>query len=152
MTRLIAALLVLLVVLAAAGCGATASPSPSPSPSAPPTEPPLVLEGTSWRATLIGDEEPAPANPVSLALGAGRVEGNTGCNSYGADAELDGGRLVVGEVQTTLAACVEELPSRLEGEFLRILQERPAVVTDGTRLLLRGTSGEIVLEPGPPAP
>ena len=144
MPRLIAALLVLLV---AAGCGATASPSPS----APPTEPPLVLEGTSWRAILIADEEPAPANPVSLALDGGRVEGNTGCNSYGADAELDGGRLVVGEVQMTLAACVEELPSRLEGECLRILQERPAVVTDGTRLLLRGTSGEIVLEPGPPA-
>ena len=52
----------------------------------------------------------------------------------------------------TLAACVDELPSRIEGAFLRILQDRPAVITDGSRLLLRGTIGEIVLEPGAPAP
>ena len=145
MTRLIAGLLVLLV---AAACGATASPSPS----APPTEPPFVLEGTSWRAILIAGEEPPPTNPVTLALNGGRVEGSTGCNSYGADARLESGRLVVDEVQMTMRACADELPNRLEGEFLRILQENPAVVTDGSRLLLRGTTGEIVLEPGPPAP
>jgi heat shock protein HslJ len=135
-------------VLLVGACGAAASPSPAATP--PPTEPPVVLEGSSWRATLVDGEEPAPGHAVTLELAAGRVGGNTGCNSYGGDASLDGGRLVIGEVQMTLAACADALPSRIEGAFLQILQERPTVITDGSRLLLRGATGEIVLEPGAP--
>jgi heat shock protein HslJ len=141
--------LVLLAALLLSACGAAASPSPAVTP--PPTESPVVLEGSAWRATLVDGEEPAPGHDVTLQLGGGRVEGNTGCNSYGGDASLDEGRLVIGEVQMTLAACADPLPSRIEGAFLQILQEQPTVITDGSRLLLRGTSGEIVLEPGPPA-
>jgi heat shock protein HslJ len=141
--------LLVFAALVVSACGASASPSTSSLPS--PTEPPLVLAGTSWRATLVDGEEPAPGHDVTLELGAGRVGGITGCNSYGGDASLDGGRLVVGEVQMTLAACADALPSRIEGAFVQILREGPTVITDGSRLLLRSQSGEIVLEPGPPA-
>lgn len=135
--------LFLLALAAVVACGG------APAPSG--TEPPIVLEGTAWRATLVGGEAPSPEHPVTLELSGGRIGGNSGCNSYGADARLQGGRLVVDEVQMTLAACVDPRPGRIEGSFLRILQDSPAVLVDGSRLVLRGSSGEIVLEPAPPA-
>jgi heat shock protein HslJ len=137
----------LMVALLTGACGAAASPAPSSAP--PPTEPPLVLEGTSWRATLVGGDAPAPGHDVTLQFEPGRIGGSTGCNSFGGEASLEAGRLVVDEVQMTLAACADALPNRVEGTLLQVLSERPAIITDGSRLLLRGTSGEIVLEPGP---
>jgi putative lipoprotein len=122
----------------------------SAGPSPVPTERPLTLEGTSWRATTVGGRVPPADHPVTLGFAGGKVEGSGGCNSYGGAARLDGGRLVADEIQMTLMACADPEPNEIEGTFIRILGERPTVTTDGSRLLLRGTSGEIVLEPGPP--
>jgi heat shock protein HslJ len=109
-----------------------------------------VLEGTSWRATLVDGETPMVDNPVTLQFEPGRIGGRTGCNDYGADVRVENGRLVVGGVTTTMAACVDELPSRIEGVWLAILEGDPILVSDGARLMLRSEAGEAILEPGPP--
>jgi len=133
-------LLVALATVLLAGCAS--------SPAATPL--PLTLDGTSWRATSVADNVPNLDHQVTLRFTDGRIEGSGGCNSYGGGGRLEDGRLVVDEIQMTLMACADPEPNDMEGTFLRILGERPMVITDGSRLLLRGASGEIVLEPGPP--
>jgi len=131
---------VLLVMLAVVGAGCNLLPSSEVAPEG------LVLEGTTWRAVSVAGRVPPPDEPPTIAFAGGRIEGSNGCNFYGGEARLEGGRLVVAEIARTLRLC-DEARNAIETAFSAILHGNNRIGLVDGRLVIAGEAGEIVLEP-----
>lgn len=87
------------------------------------------LIGTHWRLLEVGGREAVASAEdqgapfIRLERDEEQVVGNTGCNSLGGSYELDGDRLVFGELLTTLRACIDPEVSRQEQAFTHALNE-----------------------------
>jgi heat shock protein HslJ len=70
------------------------------------------LRGTDWVLTVVdGRTWPVGNAPdVTLHFGLHRLRGFSGCNDYSADYEMDGRRLIVGRVATTLKLTTQLAP------------------------------------------
>ncbi len=80
----------------------------SAEPAAAPA-PPAILEVT-WVATSIRGRPVLPRSAPSLSIGPDmRAGGSTGCNSWFAQAEIDGNMLHLGMITSTRKACNEGL-------------------------------------------
>jgi heat shock protein HslJ len=109
-------------------------------------EPDAALEGTTWQLDALV-EGTGPDGAVSSVLGeatlrldGGQLGGHTGCNSFGATYEVEGDRLLVGDVGQTLIGCEEAL-QRQEAHIVGVLEADPSVVVDGSRLELTAPDG-----------
>jgi heat shock protein HslJ len=109
-------------------------------------EPDADLEGTTWRLDSIV-EGAGPDGSVSSVLGeptleldGDRLGGDTGCNSFGGDYELDGDRLRVGQIDQTLIGCDDALTSQ-ERHVLGVLQSDPTWAVAGPTLELQADDG-----------
>jgi heat shock protein HslJ len=109
-------------------------------------EPDADLEGTAWRLDAIV-EGAGPDGSVSSVLGESTLEfdgerlgGHTGCNSFGGDYEVDGERLLTGQIEQTLIGCDDALASQ-ERHVLEVLQSDPAWSIDGPTLELQADDG-----------
>ena len=120
------------------GCQAAGSPSPSLAPLP-------ALEGTAWRAVLVGGRAPAPPTAPTLLFKPGRVEGSDGCNTFGGDGRVEGDRLVLGEVAQTLMLCAEPINGIGTTYMAAVRDARMALDAKG-RLWLRGPNADVVLE------
>jgi heat shock protein HslJ len=105
-----------------------------------------ALEGTEWRLDAVV-EGAGPDGSVSSVLGDptlllddGRLGGETGCNRFGGDYEIDGDRLRVGDIEQTLIGCDEAL-TRQEAHVLGVLRAEPTWTIDGPTLELSGADG-----------
>jgi heat shock protein HslJ len=109
-------------------------------------EPDAELEGTAWRLDAIvegADPDAAVSSVIgdaTLQLEDGRLGGQTGCNSFGASYELDGDRLVVGDVESTLIGCEDALAAQ-EAHVVAVLDADPTVRVDGPTLELTAEDG-----------
>jgi heat shock protein HslJ len=153
----------LAAALAFAACSA-AGPSPSPSgppgsspPSgAPGSAPPSAgqpnegafanLVGTGWRVVRVDDTAPVAGSEPTIAFKEGRIEGTTGCNSYGGDVTINGATIEAGDMAMTLIGCMDEI-SEMETAFLAALDGAEELSSQGANLVIRGSGGEIVLRP-----
>jgi heat shock protein HslJ len=124
---------ILALVLVVTGCS-----------SGTPQEP-VRIDGVEWRATSIDGMVPPFANAPTLTITGGSIKGSSGCNSYGGTVRLDDGRLVTGDLQTTLRACLDDRANEIERRFMAILGSRPRIGTRQGQLVLAGDAGEIVL-------
>jgi heat shock protein HslJ len=109
-------------------------------------EPDADLEGTTWRLDSIV-EGAGPDGSVSSVLGEPTLEldgerlgGDTGCNSFGGDYEIDGDRLRVGQIDQTLMGCDDALTSQ-ERHVLDVLQADPTWAIAGPTLDLQADDG-----------
>jgi putative lipoprotein len=85
----------------------TVSSSSSTPPAAPAT--PALLD-TTWTATTLGGKPLLPRTAPSLLIGDDlRAGGNGGCNSWFAQAEIDGDSLRFGGVTATLKGCTQSI-------------------------------------------
>ena len=134
---------VLLATLAlAAGCapyGASAGEATSGGAS--------PLEGTTWRLVDLGGRpaRPAGTDAPNLRLDAAqkRAGGNTGCNSFGGEYELNGEALRFGMLASTRRAYTDDALNAQEAAYLRALADTRAWrITDGT-LVLSSESGVV---------
>jgi heat shock protein HslJ len=112
----------------------------------------IALEGTEWRAVSVAGQAPVPRQEPTIAFGAGVVKGSGGCNSYGGNARIDAGRLIVDQVASTLRACLDDRANRMEQTFLAVLGSKPAIGIRDGRLVLQSDAGEIVFEQTATAP
>jgi heat shock protein HslJ len=66
---------------------------------------PASLAGTRWVLREIEAQQVPDAPPVTLAFEAARFGGHSGCNGYGGEYRIEGRRIVVGLVSSTLVGC-----------------------------------------------
>ncbi len=133
-------------VLAFAACtssGAGASPSGEPRSGGP------ALEGTAWQLTdYVGPEGGTVAVPEAVAATAtfadGKVSGNAGCNQYNGTYTLDGDKLAIGDVSTTMMAC-PGARAAVETAYLAALGKVATYAIAGETLELRTAEGAVGL-------
>jgi heat shock protein HslJ len=123
-----------LVSLAGLACDASSS------------QPAVPLYGVEWRALSISGRPPVAGHDVTLRLEpSGRVQGSTGCNSYGGSFELRDGRLELRDLLMTAAACVDRGAADAERRFLEVLHaEELQVQLGGGQLRLVAAAGDVV--------
>ncbi|MFE6524020.1 META domain-containing protein [Streptomyces sp. NPDC057794] len=104
------------------------------------------VTGVRWNVesvTADGKTHQAPAG-AHVTLGKGRAEGSLGCNTFGAEATVDGDRVRLGRTMATEMAC-EDKPMAFEETLARTLSghEFEARV-DGDHLTLTTDRGETI--------
>jgi heat shock protein HslJ len=77
-------------------------------------DPDRPLAGTRWVVDGLIDGDavsslPAGVGEAYLVFSPGRVEGETGCNSFGADTSVDGDRIEARDLVTTDKACADDV-------------------------------------------
>jgi putative lipoprotein len=119
----------------------------SASSSMPPPDagPPAILDVT-WQATSIGDKPILPRSTPTLLISSGefRAGGSGGCNSWFAQASLDGEQLRLGSVTTTLKACTQSINLQ-EQAFKDALAATTSWRIDADILTLYGADGKAVM-------
>jgi heat shock protein HslJ/photosystem II stability/assembly factor-like uncharacterized protein len=116
-------------------------------------EPPAVAEGqdplagSEWGLVSFGpaggEVGVVEGTQVTLSFDmAGNAGGNSGCNAYGTEYEVQGNQLTFGEIASTLRACVDDRVMDQEAGYLAALgsadsfelaEERLAIGYDGGR-------------------
>jgi len=110
------------------------------------TQPARPLNGTRWMVdTLItaGASSSVPADTAAFFTfnPDGKVTGNTGCNSFGGTATVEGDKITFGELVMTKMAC-DGAAGDLEAHVLRVLDQKPLTYRiDGTNLILDAPDG-----------
>lgn len=111
------------------------------------------LEGTLWRvravAGAVGELTEVPAEVEATArFEGGRVAGHGGCNRFSADCPMDGDRLAIGPIASTLMACPDPAGA-VEALVLAALGEVASWSIESGVLRLRDATGadRLVLDP-----
>ena len=126
----------------ASSSGSTGDTSTGGTKATPDSLPTMdQLRSYQWVAVEVGGEPwPLPSLPT-VEFGApgsdSFVTGNDGCNSFGGTGRLDGGRLVVGDVISTMMECAETAEVVLPQDGDRIV-----LTESGTRLALFHSGGD----------
>ena len=128
--------------LAALGLLAACSTAAIPEEQQPTAE---QLTSAPWRVISVngGNAEPGP---LTIVFGeGGRASGNSACNQYSAQYQLEDGKLNFGRAISTMKACPEPL-MELEQRFLGTLVavERAELAPDGSLVLHARNEGRIV--------
>jgi len=104
------------------------------------------LAGTSWVVTRIDGRAPLRGDALSADFGVdGRLNGDSGCNSYSGPFIQDGSTIRVGELLSTRRACIDADRQRQEGRVLAILQGETIVRYERDRLNVRSSDGTLEL-------
>lgn len=107
-------------------------------------ETPAILNVT-WTATQIGDATILPRTKPSLSISDDmRAGGSGGCNSWFAQAEIDGDTLRLGSITSTLKACTQPINLQ-EQAFHAALTAAMTWQVDADQLTLFGVDGKPVL-------
>jgi putative lipoprotein len=115
------------------------SSSEEPQPVAPH---PAILD-TTWTATSIGGTPLPPRAKVSLQIGSAdmRAGGRGGCNSYFAEAKVDGPNIAFGNVASTKMSCGPDA-NQLEEAFFTALRSAASWIVEGSTLTLFDPAGK----------
>lgn len=104
------------------------------------------VTGVRWSVdsvTAAGRTRQAPAG-AHVTIDKGRAEGSFGCNTFSAEAEVDGDRVRLGRTMATEMACAER-PMAFEATLARALSGRELKAeTGGDRLTLTSDEGATV--------
>lgn len=103
--------------------------------------------------TVAGNQlELQPDYPVTLSADSNlEVGGQSGCNHYGAKADVRGAELSFSDVGSTAMGCAEPVLN-LEASYLSALGDVTAYEQTPDRLVLTGAGVELTFEPLPPVP
>ena len=98
------------------------------------------LRDRDWTLVWIEGFSTMPANVATptIRFGSdGRLGGNTGCNSAGANYSTEADRITIDALISTKRACVEEAGNRLETAYVRAIDStrRYRIVNDQLELL-----------------
>ena len=102
------------------------------------------LEG-SWIVTGFNNGKQAVTSPINgteltAVFTADSVSGSGGCNTYNGPYKLDGTKVTIGPLATTMKACEQAIMDQ-ETQFLTALQTPANVETSGGTVTLRDSSG-----------
>jgi heat shock protein HslJ len=136
-------LLLVLGLAVAVGCGGEDDGGGTPSPPAEFEDVPWIvtsgLSAPSW-------EDFAP----SASFANGKVSGSAGCNQFNASYEVDGEKLELGEIASSLMAC-PPLADPVEREYLETLRAVEGWRIENGELVLVDGDGNELLRYGEPS-
>jgi heat shock protein HslJ len=115
----------------------------------PAAGPPPELSGTSWTVTGIDGSSTGRGPDLTADFTVdGRVNGDSGCNSYSGPYIQSGDTVRIGELLSTRRACIDQARQQQEARLLRALQGASTIERerDG-RIRLDGPSGSVMLAP-----
>jgi heat shock protein HslJ len=102
-----------------------------------------------WVVTRIDGSAPLRGATLRADFGVdGRVNGDSGCNSFSGPYIQTGNTVQIGEPLSTRRACVDNDRQRQETHLLAILQGATSARLEHGQLNLRGADGTLVLAPG----
>jgi putative lipoprotein len=105
-----------------------------------------LLAGREWRLVSIEGQPALAGTTVTASFSTeGRVGGSGGCNSYGGSAAASDGRLLVGDIASTLMACERGEVMAQEGRFLGALRAARRYSVEANQLRLGPTETETTL-------
>ena len=100
------------------------------------------LNGTSWELYSMGKYSPIAGSRITINFKDGQVNGNSGCNTYGGDYQLNGDKIEFGMLMSTLMACADPAMMEQESIFMQYLGgTRSFEIVDG-QLQIYGSEGE----------
>lgn len=82
-----------------------------------------ALQGTTWELVKLGVDLPLTGTTVTIKFEDGAASGSAGCNSYSGEYQLDGDKLTIGMVASTVMACLEPGVMEQESAYLAFLQQ-----------------------------
>lgn len=119
----------------------------SSSASASATPPPPAILDANWLATTIGDKPVLAHTTPSMVISSDemRAGGSTGCNSWFAQAELNGDAIRFGSATSTLKACTQAINLQ-EQAFKDAIAATASWRVEGDALTLYGSDGKALIE------
>ena len=104
------------------------------------------LEHTTWRLSSIGGRKALEDVRVTAVFdGADRIGGSTGCNAYGGRAVVKGSAITIGELISTLRACLGGGVMEQEQAYLSALAKVSVFSATANELQLGPTAGAVTL-------
>ena len=120
----------------------TDTTAPSAEPEAPVAP---AIFNTIWTAISINGTPPAPRSNATLSISADlRAGGNGSCNSWFAQAQLNGDKLSFGSVGSTQKACGQSI-NQQEQAYFAALAATATWQVSGDTLTLYGVDGKPVM-------
>jgi putative lipoprotein len=107
----------------------------------------VSLENTYWKLTHLGDDivtvaSQQPEPHLILNSGTGRATGSGGCNRMTGSYQLTGDRLSLGQMVSTMMACMEGMET--EQAFLKALGQVNRWSITGRQLELKDAAGRVL--------
>jgi len=107
------------------------------------------LQGTTWRLiSYLGDDGQtvrATAGATISFSGGGTLQGNAGCNSYGADYRMGKNQIVISQPVATEMYCMDESVMEQERRFLFLITQAATYSLDGDILIISQRDGREIL-------
>jgi len=104
-----------------------------------------ALEGTSWKAIMVGEQQIPEDREVTMVFENGNVGGTSACNSYSASYTQDGGSLKFGMAAVTMMYCDGEGVMDLEQTFLAGLDKVRSFQFEMGNLVLLDENGQYLV-------
>lgn len=104
------------------------------------------LEDTVWELLSINGVAPIEGTEITLRFLDGRVQGRSGCNTYGGEYALEGeGVFRIGPIEVTEMGCLNPAGvMEQEANYLLVLQGASQLVQDDDRLTIEGGGNRLV--------
>ena len=104
------------------------------------------LSNTSWSLVSMNGQAPGAGQALTLEFDTGtQLTGNSGCNSYGAQYQINGSSISIDQLISTLRACVDQSLNDQEALFQGALGHAAQFSLSGNQLTLKNASGGEVL-------
>ena len=108
----------------------------------------LSLNGTSWQLVAIGKQQPISGSTITLTFEDGRVNGNSGCNSFGGEYQLKGDTVQFGMLMSTMMACADSAMMDQESAFMQFLGDAQRLeIVDGQLQIYRSDGDALTFVP-----
>lgn len=102
-----------------------------------------TLPGSAWQVTTFAGQSPLTEHPITFEFdNEGNIAGDTSCNRFGGDCQIEGDKIKVGPLRSTRRACEPDVMQQ-ERQFLALLGTITAWSIEGEELVLTGSEGPI---------
>jgi heat shock protein HslJ len=104
------------------------------------------LTNTNWSLVSMNGQAPIAGHDLTLKFQSStQLGGDSGCNSYGGRYVVNGSRISVDQLVSTMRACVEQSLNNQEALFQSSLNHATQFSVTGSQLTLQNASGGEVL-------
>jgi heat shock protein HslJ len=99
------------------------------------------LAGSDWNLVTLGGTPPLEGTTLTLTFGTDQIGGNAGCNSFGGKYTVEGDKITISELLSTLMACTETGVMEQENAYLNAIGAAQSFSLKGSELRILSAEG-----------